>query len=72
MALHTDELYPHVHVILKARDENGDRMNIPKVWQSIWTIACSTHVLKRSRSSALRPASWGCVGAEIVADTQCA
>ena len=36
MALHTDEAHPHVHVILKARDEQGVRLNIRKATLRSW------------------------------------
>src|SRR5271155_3742727 len=36
MALHTDDDHPHVHVILKARGEQGRRLNIKKATLRAW------------------------------------
>ena len=36
MVLHTNEAHPHVHVVLKARSEQGDRLNIRKATLREW------------------------------------
>jgi hypothetical protein len=36
MALHTDDHHPHVHVVLKAISEEGDRLNIKKATLRSW------------------------------------
>ena len=36
MVLHTNEAHPHVHVVLKARSEQGDRLNIRKATLRAW------------------------------------
>jgi L-lysine 2,3-aminomutase len=36
MALHTDEPHPHVHVVIKAVSEQGERLNIRKATLSNW------------------------------------
>jgi Relaxase/Mobilisation nuclease domain len=36
MALHTDDDHPHVHVVLKARSEQGQRLNIKKATLCGW------------------------------------
>jgi len=36
LALHTDELHPHVHVIIKAISEQGERLNIRKATLRQW------------------------------------
>jgi hypothetical protein len=36
MVLHTDEPHPHVHVVLKARSEQGRRLNIRKATLRDW------------------------------------
>lgn len=36
MVLHTDEPHPHVHVVLKARSEQGRRLNIRKATLRYW------------------------------------
>jgi Relaxase/Mobilisation nuclease domain len=36
LALHTDEKHPHVHVVLKAVSEKGDRLNIRKATLRSW------------------------------------
>jgi hypothetical protein len=38
MALHTDEPHPHVHVILKATSERGERLNIKKAQLKEWRV----------------------------------
>jgi hypothetical protein len=36
MVLHTDDDHPHVHVVLKARSEQGQRLNIKKATLRAW------------------------------------
>jgi type IV secretory pathway VirD2 relaxase len=36
MALHTDQAHPHVHVVVKARGEDGQRLNIYKATLREW------------------------------------
>jgi predicted O-linked N-acetylglucosamine transferase (SPINDLY family) len=36
LALHTDEKHPHVHVVLKAMSEQGERLNIRKATLRAW------------------------------------
>jgi hypothetical protein len=38
MALHTDDAHPHVHVVLKARSEQGRRLNISKSHLKEWRV----------------------------------
>ena len=38
MALHTDSSHPHVHVVLKARSEQGKRLNISKSHLREWRV----------------------------------
>lgn len=44
MALHTDEPHPHVHVILKATSEQGDRLNIKKAHLKAWRVKFAAHL----------------------------
>jgi type IV secretory pathway VirD2 relaxase len=36
MVLHTDEPHPHVHLVLKARSEEGERLHIKKATLRHW------------------------------------
>jgi type IV secretory pathway VirD2 relaxase len=38
MVLHTDELHPHVHVVVKAVSERGERLNIKKATLREWRL----------------------------------
>jgi predicted O-linked N-acetylglucosamine transferase (SPINDLY family) len=38
MALHTDDHHPHVHVVLKAISEEGERLNIKKATLRSWRL----------------------------------
>ena len=38
MALHTDNAHPHVHVVFKARSEQGKRLNISKSHLKEWRV----------------------------------
>jgi hypothetical protein len=44
MVLHTDEPHPHVHVILKARNEQGVRLNIRKATLRNWRAQFATNL----------------------------
>jgi Relaxase/Mobilisation nuclease domain len=44
MALHTDELHPHVHVVLKAVSEQGKRFHIRKATLREWREGFARHL----------------------------
>jgi hypothetical protein len=44
MALHTDSSHPHVHVVLKAKSEQGKRLNIHKATLKEWREKFSLHL----------------------------
>jgi len=44
MALHTDELHPHVHVVLKAVSEQGKRLHIRKATLREWREGFARHL----------------------------
>lgn len=44
MALHTDDPHPHVHVILKAVSEQGNRLNIKKAHLKEWRFKFADHL----------------------------
>jgi hypothetical protein len=44
MALHTDEHHPHVHVVLRASDELGKRLNIKKAHLKEWREKFAAHL----------------------------
>lgn len=44
MALHTDDTHPHVHVVLKARSEQGQRLNISKSHLKEWRLKFAAHL----------------------------
>ena len=44
MALHTDEPHPHVHVVLKAVSEQGERLNIRKATLRQWRAEFARHL----------------------------
>ena len=44
MALHTDEPHPHVHVVIKAVDEQGQRLNIRKATLRDWRSEFARHL----------------------------
>jgi hypothetical protein len=45
LVLHTDEPHPHVHVILKARSEQGVRLNIKKAMLRDWRQKFASNLL---------------------------
>ena len=47
MALHTDELHPHVHVVLKAISEQGRRLNLRKATLKEWRAKFAAHLRKQ-------------------------
>jgi Relaxase/Mobilisation nuclease domain len=44
MALHTDEPHPHVHLVLKARSEDGQRLYLRKATLRQWREGFATHL----------------------------
>ena len=44
MALHTDEPHPHVHVVVKAMGEQGQRLNIKKATLREWRRGFAKHL----------------------------
>ena len=44
MVLHTDDAHPHVHVVLKARSEQGERLNIRKATLRAWRQRFATNL----------------------------
>jgi hypothetical protein len=44
MALHTDEPHPHVHVVIKAMSEQGQRLQIRKATLREWRRGFATHL----------------------------
>jgi hypothetical protein len=44
MALHTDSSHPHVHVVLKAKSEQGKRLNIRKAHLKEWREKFAYHL----------------------------
>jgi hypothetical protein len=44
MALHTDDNHPHVHVVLKAMSEQGQRLNIKKAHLNEWRVKFAAHL----------------------------
>ena len=44
MALHTDEPHPHVHVVIKAMSERGERLNIRKATLRRWRGDFAEHL----------------------------
>jgi hypothetical protein len=44
LALHTDEPHPHVHVVIKAMSEQGERLNIRKAMLHRWRLDFARHL----------------------------
>jgi type IV secretory pathway VirD2 relaxase len=44
MVLHTDEAHPHVHLVVKAVSEQGERLNIRKATLRNWRQQFATHL----------------------------
>jgi hypothetical protein len=44
MVLHTDEPHPHVHLVLKATSEQGQRLNIRKATLRLWREEFARHL----------------------------
>jgi hypothetical protein len=44
MVLHTDEPHPHVHMVLKATSEQGQRLNIRKATLRLWRAEFARHL----------------------------
>lgn len=55
MALHTDEPHPHVHVILKATNEKGERLNIKKAHLKEWRVKFAAHLRELGVSANATP-----------------
>ncbi len=55
MVLHTDEPHPHVHVVLKARSEQGFRLNIRKATLRDWRQRFATHLREQGVSANATP-----------------
>jgi hypothetical protein len=51
MALHTDEPHPHVHVLLKAVSEEGERLNIRKATLREWRSRFAHHLRQEGISA---------------------
>jgi type IV secretory pathway VirD2 relaxase len=47
MVLHTDEPHPHVHMVVKAVSEQGERLNIRKATLREWRREFARHLRKR-------------------------
>jgi hypothetical protein len=44
MVLHTDRDYPHVHLVVKAMGESGERLNIRKATLRLWRSESARHL----------------------------
>ena len=55
MALHTDDAHPHVHVVLKARSEQGKRLNISKSHLKEWRVKFAAHLRELGVSANATP-----------------
>lgn len=44
LVLHTDEPHPHVHLVLKAVSEQGERLNIKKATLRLWRAEFARHL----------------------------
>jgi type IV secretory pathway VirD2 relaxase len=44
MALHTNEPHPHVHLVLKARSEEGQRLYLRKATLRQWRVGFASHL----------------------------
>jgi len=55
MALHTDDTHPHVHVVLKARSEQGKRLNISKSHLKEWRVKFAAHLRELGVSANATP-----------------
>jgi hypothetical protein len=55
MALHTDEPHPHVHVVLKAVNEQGRRLNIKKATLQEWRAKFAAHLREQGVAANATP-----------------
>jgi hypothetical protein len=55
MALHTDSSHPHVHVVLKARSEQGKRLNIQKATLKEWREQFAYHLREQGVVASATP-----------------
>jgi hypothetical protein len=53
--LHTDDAHPHVHVVLKARSEQGKRLNISKSHLQEWRVEFAAHLRELGVSASATP-----------------
>jgi len=62
MALHTDEPHPHVHLLLKARSEEGQRLYVRKATLRQWREVFASHLRALGAAANATPR---CVRGEI-------
>ena len=55
MALHTDEPHPHVHVVLKAVNEQGRRLNIKKATLQEWRAKFAAYLREQGVAANATP-----------------
>jgi hypothetical protein len=55
MALHTDSSHPHVHVVLKAKSEQGKRLNIQKAHLKEWRKKFVQHLRVQGVAASATP-----------------
>jgi type IV secretory pathway VirD2 relaxase len=55
MALHTDSSHPHVHVVLKAKSEQGKRLNIQKATLKEWREKFAQHLRAQGVAASAMP-----------------
>ena len=55
MALHTDDNHPHVHVVLKAVSEQGQRLNIKKAHLKEWRVKFAVHLREQGVAANATP-----------------
>ncbi|MFO1502363.1 MAG: relaxase/mobilization nuclease domain-containing protein [Steroidobacteraceae bacterium] len=55
MALHTDEPHPHVHVVMKAVDEQGRRLNVKKATLQEWRAKFAAHLREQGVAANATP-----------------
>jgi hypothetical protein len=56
LAIHTDEPHPHVHIVLKAISEEGERLHIRKATLRAWRQAFARHL--RQHGVAAKATPW--------------
>jgi hypothetical protein len=55
LVLHTDEPHPHVHVVVKATSEHGERLNIRKATLREWRSEFSRHLCEQGIAANATP-----------------